>query len=144
MKNIRSLFLAIVIIATISSCKKDEIKAPEFLTFELGHDNSGIAIIGSDLHVDAEIFAESKIAFIQVKVHPESEHGTLKALTEWTFDSIYTVGYAGVKNIDFHEDIDIPAGTEPGDYHFHISATDQEGNRTVKEAELLIKLPDVK
>lgn len=144
MKNIRSLILAIITIAAISSCKKDETKAPEFLKFELGYDNSGTASVGDELHIDAEIIAEGKIATIQVKIHPESEHGANKTSNGWEFDSIYTVGYAGVKNIDFHEHMDIPADTEPGDYHFHMSVTDQEGNRTVKEAELLIQLPVLK
>lgn len=142
MKSIRSLILAIITIAAISSCKKDETKAPEFLTFELGYDNSGVAVIGSDLHMDAEIFAEGKVANVRITIHHEGEHG-LKAIfeEEWEIDSTYTTNYAGAKNIDFHEHIEVPNYAEPGDYHFHISVTDMEGNRTEREAELLLELP---
>lgn len=142
MKNIRSLFLAIITIATISSCKKDEIKAPEFLKFELGYDNSGVAVVGSDLHMDAEIFAEGKVANVRVTIHHEGEHGEKTILDEeWEIDSTYTLNYAGAKNIDFHEHIEVDIHAEPGDYHFHISVTDMEGNRTEREAELLLMLP---
>ncbi|MFH1121570.1 MAG: DUF4625 domain-containing protein [Bacteroidota bacterium] len=144
MKTIR--FMLVVTLSAIvffSSCKKEEeAKAPEFVKFELGYDNSGIAVIGADLHIDAEIFAEGKIADIMIEIHLEGDHEIKSGLdTEWEFDSTYTIGYAGVKNVDFHEHIDIPASAEAGDYHFHLIVTDMEGNRSEKEAELKLIIP---
>lgn len=134
------MLVTVSAIAIFASCKKDEeVKAPEFVKFELGYDNSGTAIAGEDLHIDAEIFAEGKISNVIVTIHPEGEHGLKSIKTiEWEVDTTYTTGYSGVLNIDFHEHIDIPADAETGHYHFHIKVTDMEGKRTEKEAELEI------
>ncbi|MHC1777172.1 MAG: DUF4625 domain-containing protein [Lentimicrobium sp.] len=143
MKTIRIMLVTLSAIAIFASCKKDEeIKAPEFVKFELGYDNSGTAVIGADLHMDAEILADGKIANIMVEIHHEGDHGIKLVLeTEWEFDSTYTTGYAGAKNVDFHEHVDIPTSAEAGDYHFHLIVTDMEGNRTEKEAELELIVP---
>ncbi|HPJ63679.1 DUF4625 domain-containing protein [Lentimicrobium sp.] len=145
MNNNRLLLpaMALGLILAITSCKKeDEIKAPEFVSFELGYNNSGSAVIGDDLHIDAEILAEGKVANIRITIHHEGGHGKTSLLDEeWEVDSTYTTSYAGARNIDFHEHIDIPGTAEAGDYHFHLIVTDMEGNRTEKEAELLLVLP---
>jgi hypothetical protein len=140
MKTIRIMLVTLSAIAIFTSCKKDEeVKAPEFIKFELGYDNSATAVVGDGLHIDAEILADGKIATIIVTIHPEGEHELKSIRTiEWEVDTTYTTGYAGVKNVDFHEHIDIPADAETGPYHFHIRVTDMEGNRTEKEAELEI------
>lgn len=147
MKHFKTLFItAIAFSFIVTSCKKDdEIRAPEFVSFELGYDNSGTVVAGEDLHIDAEILAEGKIANVIVTIHPEGEHDFKSVRTiEWEVDSTYTTGYSGVKDIDFHEHIDVPAEAETGPYHFHIKVTDMEGNRTEKEAELEITAPDLK
>ena len=145
MKNYRlfSLLTALSLAFLLVSCnKEDEIKAPEFITFELGYNNSGSAVIGDELHIDSEIIAEGKISTIRVTIHHEGDHEkSILVDTEWEFDSTYTTGYAGVKNIDFHEHIDIPLTAEAGEYHFHLIVTDLEGNRSEKEAELLLVVP---
>ena len=139
------LITALAFSFTFISCQKDEeIKAPEFTVFELGYDNSGTAVIGEDLHIDAEIFAEGKVSDVRVTIHHEGDHlKTILVDEEWEYDSTYTTNYTGAKNIDFHEHIDIPATAEAGDYHFHIIVTDMEGNRTEKEAELEILAPAI-
>lgn len=126
----------------VSCNKEDEIKAPVFNTFELGYNNSGSAVIGDELHIDSEIIAEGKISTIRITIHHEGNHEKRVLVeTEWEFDSTYTTGYAGVKNIDFHEHIDIPLTAEAGEYHFHMIVTDMEGNRSEKEADLLLIVP---
>ncbi len=137
------MLVALSATVIFASCKKDEEpKAPEFVKFELGYDNSGTAVAGEDLHIDAEVLAEGKIASIIITIHPEGEHGyKTTRVIEWEVDTTYTTGYAGVKNIDFHEHIDVPADAETGPYHFHMKVTDMEGNRTEKEAELEILTP---
>lgn len=145
MKNNKlfSLLTALSLAFLLVSCnKEDEIKAPSFITFELGYNNSGSAVIGDELHIDSEIIAEGKISTIRVTIHHEGDHEkSILVDTEWEFDSTYTTGYAGVKNIDFHEHIDIPLTAEAGEYHFHLIVTDMEGNRSEKEAELLLIIP---
>lgn len=145
MKNYKlfSLLTALSLAFLLISCnKEDEINAPVFNTFELGYDNNGSAVIGDELHIDSEIIAEGKISTIRVTIHHEGDHEkSILVDTEWAFDSTYTTGYAGVKNIDFHEHIEIPLTAEAGEYHFHLIVTDMEGNRSEKEAELLLIVP---
>lgn len=145
MKNYKSfsLLTALSLAFLLVSCnKEEEINAPVFNTFELGYNNSGSAVIGDDLHIDSEIIAEGKISTIRVTIHHEGDHEkSVLVETEWEFDSTYTTGYAGVKNIDFHEHIDIPLTAEAGEYHFHMIVTDMEGNRSEKEADLLLIVP---
>jgi hypothetical protein len=126
------------------ACEKDDDEsndaaaAPVFSSFELGYEDSHTAYQGSDLHLDAAIVAEGKIATIHLGIHPEGEH---KSGGEWEFDSTYTAKYAGAINVDFHEHVDIPADADTGHYHFHLMVTDEAGQRSEKEAELHITLP---
>jgi hypothetical protein len=87
------LFLSGVLLFV--SCKKDkEIPVPEILHFELGHDNSKTAHIGSNLHIDAEIIAPGRIDRIKVEIHLEEayEHTGMASISDevWEFDSVYT------------------------------------------------------
>jgi hypothetical protein len=145
MMNRRSL-LTIVLLAAgviVTSCQKEETPKPEILSFELGHDNSKTGYIGSDLHIDAEILAPGIIDYIKVEIHFEGEHDDQKSAFTgtdedgWEFDSTYTE-FSGLKNTVFHKDIPIPEYAKEGDYHFHFSVTDMEGNQTPFEEELEI------
>jgi hypothetical protein len=139
-----AIFFALTIFS-LSSCNKDkEISKPEIKSFELGNDNSNSAYPGSDLHIEADIVAEGKINRIEIKIHHEGEHGKkfasyILSEGEWEVDSTY-VKFSGLKNTIFHEDLDIPADAETGDYHFHFAVIDMEGNKAEVERELEIKL----
>ncbi len=131
-------------IFSLSSCNKDkEISKPEIKSFELGNDNSNSAYPGSDLHIEADIVAEGKISSIEIKIHHEGEHGKKTTFSiyegEWEVDSTF-IKFSGLKNTIFHEDLDIPADAETGDYHFHFAVIDMEGNKAEVERELEIKL----
>jgi hypothetical protein len=147
MKNqtiIISIFLLLII--TFVSCKKEEVIHPPVITVtELGYANSNTVYPGSDLHIEAEILAEGKIARIQIEIHAEGEHDSKSVaqifIGSWEFDSVYTGKYAGVKNTEFHEHIDVPASADTGHYHFHFIVTDMEGNQTVAEEELHVTFP---
>ncbi|WP_175550039.1 DUF4625 domain-containing protein [Mariniphaga anaerophila] len=118
-----------------SSCDKndDAVPKPVINILELGKDNSRVAYIGKDLHIEAEIKAEGKIDFITVEIHmEEGEHEEIMV----RFDD-----YADLKSTTFHEHLEIPAETEEGDYHFHLTVTDQEGNQTTVEDEISIEVP---
>ncbi len=147
MKHLRFILSILFLIIFIAiSCKKEEkISQPTITFMELGYENNKAAYPGSDLHIEATIVAEGKIASIIVELHPESEHhnksGGALFTGSWEFDSIYTEKYAGVKNTEFHEHIEIPATADTGHYHFHFIVTDMEGNRTTVEDELHITIP---
>ncbi|MGV8091242.1 MAG: DUF4625 domain-containing protein [Mangrovibacterium sp.] len=127
------LFLAVF----ITSCDDDDDKNPPVISnLEIGHDNNKTAYIGSDLHVEAEIYAEAKIASIRITIHPEDEHesSASEASEEHEeLDILYTEGYAGVINTEFHEHIDIPEDFTEGEYHFHLVVTDMDGQQTTEE-----------
>jgi len=120
-------------ILAFASCNKDEdiIQQPTIEGLEVGHDNNQTAYPGSDLHLDAEILAPGTIASIKLEIHPEAGEG-------WTFEKVYTTGYAGVKNADFHEHIDVPDDAAVGEYHLHLVVTDNAGNTAEAESHLEI------
>ena len=125
---------AIGALTFFSSCK-DEEPEPTPQTFakptisikEVGDSNSKKAKAGEDLHVDAEIVAEGKIAKIKIELHPETAGGD-------EIEAEYPE-YDGLKNLDFHKDLDIPATAKKGEYHFHIMVTDQQGQTTKAEVD---------
>ena len=133
----------VVLTGSLVSC--EEVSKPEIGNFELGYQGSGTAVVGEELHMDAEIVAEGTIDRIRVEIHPESEHA-MKSLAElsdgegWEFDSTYTK-FSGLKNTTFHEHIEIPDHAEAGHYHFHFEVTDMEGYQSVYEDELELLVP---
>lgn len=80
---------------------------------------------------NAEIVAEGKIDKITIDLHPEG-------FTADDIEAEYT-SYSGQLNADFHEDLDIPATAVAGEYHFHMTVTDQEGQTTSFEADVDIQ-----
>lgn len=138
-KQISSKLSIAVILFTLafSACNKDKdvVVKPTITGLEVGMENSKVANPGGDLHLDAEIVAPGNIANIKVEIHPEGSTG-------WIYDQTFTEGYHGVKNVDFHEHIDIPANAAVGDYHLHLVVTDQKGNTTTAEAKFRLELKD--
>ncbi|MCR4603147.1 MAG: DUF4625 domain-containing protein [Prevotella sp.] len=111
----------------------DDLPAKPVITLtEVGHDNSCHAHPGSDLHLEATVLAEGLIQRVDVEIHQE-EGGTFE------IETAYTDGkYIGVRNIEFHEHIDIPANAPLGDYHLHFTVTDKHGQQTTAEQHLHI------
>lgn len=126
------VFFAIAIMALFTACEDDDnVAKPVIDLHELGLDNSHMAYIGSDLHIDAEIVAEGGIDKITVEIHAE-EGGNDEI--EVVYDE-----FAGLKNTTLHKHIDIPATVAAGSYHFHLVVTDMEGQQTTVEAELSLE-----
>ena len=127
-------FFAITSMAILSSCNDDEQEpapetaAPVISGLEIGEGNSMECEPGGELHMDAEITAEGKIDKITVDLHPEGGSGD-------DIEAEYT-DYSGLLNADFHKDLEIPSTTEHGDYHFHLTVTDQTGKSTSVEADV--------
>lgn len=117
-----------------SSCDDDPdelIAKPSISDLEVGLENSLVGYIGGDLHIEAEIVAEGIIDKITVEIH--QEEGSSEEI-EMSYDE-----FAGLKNTTFHEHVDIPADTEEGDYHFHLTVTDKVGNQTTVEVEIRLE-----
>ena len=145
--NILKVFVILAIaIVTLSCSKDDEVKMPEILEFELGHNNSKTVRAGSHLHIDAEILAENRIDVIEIDIHYEGEH--VKSLRiagadhGWEFEISYDK-FRGLKNTTFHEDIDVPADARPGEYHFHFKVIDMEGYTASFEDDLIVLEPEI-
>jgi uncharacterized membrane protein len=137
-KNVNSaiLFLTSLSMLALSSCEKDEtIPAKPVITItEVGsHDAPESKVkAGDELHLEAEIVAEGSIARIDVEIHQEEGGG-------FEIEKSYTDKYVGVKNVVFHEHIDIPTEAPAGEYHLHLTVTDKEGQSATAEAELTIE-----
>jgi hypothetical protein len=134
--TLRILFLLSISMLAFSSCKDDETMPakPVVTITEVGsHDApEGQVEAGEDLHLEAVIVAEGLTARIDVEIHQE-EGGNFE------IEASYTEGkYIGVKNVEFHEHIDIPADAPAGEYHLHLTVTDREGQTTTAEAELTV------
>lgn len=137
MKNIffKSAF-AVTLGALIftTSCKNDD-DAPndtiQIQLTEVGTANSGEAVAGSDVHLDAEIIASARIANVIVEIHNETD-ASIPEITQEFSD------YNGQINANFHQHIDIPADYPAGEYHLHLTVIDANGNSETAEAELVI------
>jgi Domain of unknown function (DUF4625) len=145
--KINLLLLVVSTTIVFFSCKKeDETSKPQIISFELGYQDSKLATLGNDLHIEAEVVADGKISTIQVTIHPEGDHEEKSTMVfldeeEWEFDSVYTE-FSGLKNTTFHKHVDIPVIADTGTYHFHFIVTDMEGNQTELEEEVRIEQPD--
>lgn len=141
----KKTLIALLSVALIACENTDK---PVVNLLEVGSNNSKTATIGGELHLEAEMIADGKIANIRLVIHPEGEeeHGT-GGLTNplpqqsWEVDSTYTGVYANVRNTTFHEHIDIPLTASAGHYHLHLILTDQEGNQADAEVEIELVAP---
>lgn len=137
-KNLFFTVLLFVAALAFTSCDKDddEIIKPEIKNLELGSGNSKIAYAGTDVHVQAEIVALSKIDKIIINIHPESGSG-------WELEKIFS-NSSGQINTTFHEHLDISSEASSGKYHFHLKVVDMLGNSTELEETLEIKIAEDK
>ena len=135
MKHSKLILVFLLFAVTFTACKKDneiEPNAPEITGLEIGTDNKKIAHPGNDLHVEAQIVAQSNIASVTLEIHPETGTG-------WTFSTTYTEGFAGAKNAEFHKHIDVPADAPVGAYHVHLKVKDEAGRETSVESDLKLE-----
>lgn len=128
------LSMSLFIFSSCSSDDDDDNPAKPVINLtEVGSENNKTGVAGSDLHLEGSIVADGMIKQIDVEIHQESG-GSFK------IEKSYKDGkYIGVKNADFHEHIDIPAEAPAGHYHVHFTVTDQFGQATTAESELIIE-----
>ena len=138
MKNLKnmSLMTALITVFTLSftACGNDDEQPakPVINLTEIGHDNSKHVHPGQDLHLEGDIVAQGLIKRIDIEIHQE-EGGSYKIKQSFTEGK-----YVGVRNVEFHEHIDIPANAPIGEYHMHFTVTDQCGQQTTVESHLEI------
>lgn len=136
MKITHAVVALLLIGTTFTSCKKDDAEvmpeAPSVKNLEIGHANSKIAYPGTDIHVEAALFAAANLNSLKLEVRPKSGTG-------WKFEKEYTDGIKGLKNAVFHQHIDVPADAALGAYLVVLTVTDQNGRNTKVESDLEVK-----
>ncbi|WP_435132989.1 DUF4625 domain-containing protein [Formosa sp. A9] len=146
--NLKFLALIASIGFFLNSCSSDDdnstFDAPVISNFEYGegseHSTEQVGYKGSDLHVEAEIFAEATVSSITLEIH---SHDVTPAEGEvaWDFEHVYTDSKYLVMNPTFHEHIDIPSNIPAGEYHIELIVTDENGNSTEVDGHLEILSP---
>jgi hypothetical protein len=144
---------AILSLFMVSCTQDDDVSKPVVQLDELGANDSRTAYAGADLHIEADIVAEGKIASVRLLIHQEDEGEDeleaanaelpvgLRDAEAWVLDSTYTGVYANVKNTEFHEHVEVPSTAPTGIYHLHLYVTDLEGNQTIVEEEFEVLAP---
>ena len=82
---------------------------------------------GDDFHVAFMINATNGIHNITVDVH---SHGITPGDGEigWHYNEIFSEGFHGLTNVEFHKHIDVPMTAPAGEYHLVITVEDEDGN----------------
>lgn len=82
---------------------------------------------GNDFHAEFMINAFNGIHNITVDIHA---HGITPGPgeTEWNYEQVFSDGYHGLKEVEFHEHIDVPITAPAGEYHIMFTIEDEDGN----------------
>ena len=100
----------------------------------IGHGTAGNfhGHAGQEIHIEGTVTAANPIATIAIEIHNESNPSVQE------IEATYT-NYAGLTTANFHEHLMIPANQPAGDYHFHFTVTDSQGNSKTVEYEFAIE-----
>ncbi|SHI94575.1 protein of unknown function [Mesonia phycicola] len=146
--NFKFLALFLSLGLFLQSCSSDDdngsvvgLDAPEITDFEYGegddHSTEAYAYKGSDIHLEAEIYAEAVVSTITLSIHAEDATAADDEV-DWDFEQIYTDEDYLVINPTFHEHVDVPSNIPAGEYHIELLVTDTEGNSTEVEGHIEI------
>jgi hypothetical protein len=156
---VKSILLFALAAFVLQSCSDDDddvvVGAPVISNFEVGgahdehgdddhdhdHEGEGVAYKGESLHVEAEILAQVRLTSITLEIHGH-DLTTAAGEVEWDYEMVYTDAKYLVLNPEFHEDIQIPANIPSGEYHVELTVTDEAGNSTSAEADIVIEDED--
>jgi hypothetical protein len=107
---------AFIIIAVLQffaiGCSKDETAATEIeiTEVEIAAENTKIAYRNSEMHIEAQIIAATRIKNVKLEISPKvSGFG-------WVVSETYTEGFSGIKNAEFHKHYVVPSGATGGTY----------------------------
>lgn len=129
--SILLMLTTVALAALATACGSDTIAddtvaniQPQIALTEVGHGNSHQAHPGHDMHLEATIVATGLISHIDVSLQQDSGG--------YTIDTLFAGSkYAGVRNAQLHEHIDIPADAPLGQYTMRLTVTDQQGRTLV-------------
>ncbi|MGY0392642.1 DUF4625 domain-containing protein [Bizionia sp. KMM 8389] len=127
-----------------SSAVNSGSNAPQITSFEYGegsvHSTDPIAYKGGDIHIEAEILAQSPVSSITVIIH---SHDLVagEGEEEWDYENVYTDANLLVLNPTFHKHIPVPSTAPAGEYHLEFIVTDSQGNTTETEGHIDILEP---
>ncbi len=137
--NFKFLTLFAFVGLTLFSCGSDDddnppTSAPVIVEWEYGsgssHSTNQVAFVGTDVHIEAEIYAEAIVSSITVEIHSDDVLGA------WEYEQIFNDASYQAINVDFHEHFDIPATIPVGEYHVELIVEDMLGNITEVEGYL--------
>jgi len=129
----------------LNSCSSDDdasspsVNAPEITNFEYGegssHSTDQAAFTGSDIHIEADIYAEGVVNSIILSIHAHDlEAGENEE--EWEFEQVYDAASYQVINPSFHVHVDVPQYAAEGEYHIELLVIDEAGNSTEIEGHI--------
>lgn len=121
-------------------CSKDETVTTktEITGVEIAADHSKITYRNSELHIEAQIVAATRIRNVQLEISPRiSGFG-------WVVSETYTEGFSGFKNAEFHKHYRVPSGATGGTYDVLLIVNDENGTQERYEDTLRIETnPDL-
>lgn len=143
--NFRFLAIIAFLGSLLLSCSNDDeptLKAPTISNFEYGeggssHSTDQVGYKGSDIHLEAEIYAEATVSSISIEIHAH-DLTPGDAEVEWDFEQTFTDSKYLVINPTFHEHFNIPDNIPAGEYHVALTVTDELGNSTETEGSIQI------
>ncbi|TXE11930.1 DUF4625 domain-containing protein [Seonamhaeicola algicola] len=146
--NLKRLAIFAFLGIALFSCSDDDSNpsdaAPQISDFEFGegsaHSTEPMAYIGSDIHMEAEIYAENKVSSVTVDIHAH-DLPVGEGEEEWDYEITYTDESLKAINAELHKHIDIPATAPAGEYHITLTVVDELGNSTEVEGHIDIVHP---
>ncbi|WP_434036747.1 DUF4625 domain-containing protein [Formosa sp. 4Alg 33] len=147
--NFKLLVLFLSLGLFLQSCSSDDdgatTNAPVITNFEFGegseHSTDPVAYRGSDLHLEAEIYAENVVSSITLKIHSHDDITLSEGEEAWELTQVYDDASYQVINATFHEHIDIPVTAPAGEYHVELIVVDELGNSSEVEGHLDVLAP---
>lgn len=141
MKNIRILFVVFLLISLFSCSKEDEVKDEQKPTVKLKYPTSCAELKrGQKFTVKAIVSDNVALASYAIDFHNNFDHHThdsqgskcnlepVKNKTAKTFTFLENYELKGKpKQYEISKEITIPTDADTGDYHCHISVTDDTG-----------------
>lgn len=132
LKKILYLFLFVTATSLISCGDDSDCNPPVIQLTEVGHENSKMAYAGQDFHLEADIVTENGVKSIEVVLRKTDDDSYV--MSETYDDS----KYAGVRNVEFHEHVFVPADMPEGEYLLRMTVTDMKGGNATAESMLTV------
>jgi len=148
----RLIGLCLILIASISACKKDSNKEEidtEYPVIDITGNNAfpkqcNVLKRGEKFTFRAQLYDNAQLGSVSVDIHHNFDHHSHSTevgscgldpkktpVKPFLLIQSYAIP-AGLKSYEVQQEITVPADVDPGDYHFMIRLTDKEGWQTLK------------